>query len=297
MQLPLEAKVFIGVALFLITFSLALDLSINNFVDIIKKPRKIILGVVAQTILLPIFSFLFICLADLSFEYAMAIIFIAACPGGSSSNFISYLAGGSVAYSISLTFFSSIIAIISTPFHMTFWPSLLDSTQLVSNLEINRLNLFLSLLVLLIIPLIFGILTNSYFKARVKYLKYTLKKLSIIFMICIFSYAIYLNLESFGSNFKSIFILVLIHQTIALSTGYLMSIFMKLGHKESRSLTIEVGYQNTSLALGVALTFYSHLSQLILLIGWWTIWHNISAFLLIGAWRSKDYFKQKAYSA
>ncbi len=295
MQLPHEAKVFIGIALFLITFSLALDLSVNSFIDIIKKPKKIILGVIAQNVLLPIFSFLLIYLADLSFEYAMAIIFIASCPGGSSSNFISYLAGGSVAYSMSLTFFSSIIAIISTPFHMSFWPTLLDSTQLVSNLEINRLNLFISLLILLIIPLILGIITNSYFGIRVILLKSILKKLSIIFMISIFSYAIYLNHGSFGSNFKSIFILVLIHQSIALSIGYIMSTLIKLDHKESRSLTIEVGYQNTSLALGVALAFYSDMSQLILLIGWWTIWHNISAFLLIIAWRGKDYFKEKAY--
>ncbi len=296
MQLPLEAKVFIGFALFLITFSLALDLSINNFVEIIKKPRKIIFGVFAQTILLPIFSFLFIQLADLSFEYAMAIIFIAACPGGSSSNFISYLAGGSVAYSMSLTFFSSIIAIISTPFHMTFWPTFLNSTQLVSNLEVNRLNLFISLLILLIIPLALGILAKSYFETRVKFLKNTLKKLSMFFMISIFSYAIYLNLNSLSSNFKTIFILVLIHQSIALSIGYIMSTLIKLDHKESRSLTIEVGYQNTSLALGVALAFYSDMSQLILLIGWWTIWHNISALLLISAWRSKDYIKEKAYT-
>jgi len=180
---------------------------------------------------------------------------------------------------------------------MSFWPTLLDSTQLVSNLEINRINLFISLLILLIIPLILGILTSGYFKTRVNFLKSILKKLSVIFMISIFSYALYLNRGSFGSNFKSIFILVLIHQSIALSIGYIMSILTKLDYKESRSLTIEVGYQNTSLALGVALAFYSDMSQLILLIGWWTIWHNISAFLLITAWRSKDYFQQKAYTA
>ncbi len=286
------AKFVVIITIFSITLSLALNLTWQQFLDLLKAPKKLILGTMAQTVLLPIMTFGLVSLIQPDYKYALAMFFIAACPGGNTSNYISYLAGGSVPYSMSLTFFSSTLSIFATPFNMIFWASIYPPTaQILKDIEVSRLNIILSLFILLILPLIIGVTLNQKYQGKLDRLKKHLGTISLLAMICLFGYTLSLNTNFFDDNFSEVFFLVLKHNTAALLLGLITAIIAKVNFRERRTLVIEVGYQNTALALAVALKFFADKPEIPFLIAWWSVWHNISAIFLIGFWRGRDYFK------
>jgi BASS family bile acid:Na+ symporter len=287
------AKIVIVIAIFSITLSLALNLSWGQFLHVFKSPKKLITGSIAQVLLLPLMTYALVSIIQPDYKYALAMFFIAACPGGNTSNYISYLANASVPYSMSLTFFSSILSTFMTPFNMVFWASIYEPTaEHLQAIQIDRINIILSLLVLLVFPLALGMILNQKLGHKVELLKKVLEKSSLLVMLTLFGYTIYLNANLFDQDFKSIFSIVLIHNTLALLLGLTTAILARLTKKEQRTLTIEVGYQNTALALAVALSFFPEIPEIAFLIAWWTVWHNISALGLIVLCRASDHMNK-----
>ena len=150
---------FLNVALAFVMFGVALDIKVENFTDLLKKPKSAIVGFVSQTFLLPAFTFILVILINPSPTIALGMIMVAACPGGNISNFISSMAKGNVALAVSLTAISTLAAIFFTPFNFAFWGGQYihfynahSAAGLVRPLEIDMFQMFQTVFILLGIP-------------------------------------------------------------------------------------------------------------------------------------------------
>jgi bile acid:Na+ symporter, BASS family len=158
-------KIILG----LIIFGVALDLRMKDFMEVWKKPRPIILGLITQILLFPFFSFLIIWIGELSGKpfhpsVALGMLLVAACPGGNMSNFFTHIARGNTPLSVSMSAASTIIAAFSTPFNFSFWGSKTATTApLMQSLELSFTDMFLDVTVMLALPMILGLIIANKF--------------------------------------------------------------------------------------------------------------------------------------
>jgi BASS family bile acid:Na+ symporter len=223
-------------------------------------------------------------------------LLVASCPGGNISNFISSLAKGNSALSVSLTAIATIAAIFMTPFNFAFWGGLytnyvshVDAGSLLRPLEIDPVQMFQTVFILLGIPLVIGMWFNHRFPGITSKLVRPLKGLSIIFFIAIVVLAFRNNFDYFIEHIKYIFIIVLLHNAIALSSGYLFASVFKVKRRDRRALTIETGIQNSG--LGLVLIFNPKIFPETMEVGgmayvaaWWGIWHILAGLSIAGFW-------------
>lgn len=288
----------LNIALAFIMFGVALEIKPSHFLDLLKNPKSAIAGVTSQFFVLPFLTFLLtIALRNyLTPTLALGMILVAACPGGNISNFISSLAKGNVALSVSLTAIATLGAIFMTPLNFAFWGKMYinfytknNATSLIRPLEIDAFQMFQTVIFILGIPLIAGILFNSRFPELTRKLQKTIKQLSIIVFTIIVAIALIKNFDHFLKSIEYIFFIVLIHNALALGAGYLMGVIFKRSSQDKRTLSIETGIQNSGLAL--VLIFNPkifppdlELGGMAIIAAWWGIWHIIAGMVMAGVW-------------
>jgi bile acid:Na+ symporter, BASS family len=293
-----ESLFVLNLTLAFIMFGVALEIKVRHFQRIIANPKAAVVGFISQFFLLPAITFLLIALLrnQITPTVALGMLLVASCPGGNISNFISSLAKGNSALSVSLTAIASISAIFMTPFNFAFWGGLytnyisrVDADTLLRPLEINPVQMFQTVFILLGIPLIFGMWFNHKFQKATDKLVRPLKALSIIFFIAIVVLAFRNNFNYFITHITFIFIIVLLHNALALTSGYLFASLFKVKRRDRRALTIETGIQNSG--LGLVLIFNPKIFPESLDIGgmayiaaWWGIWHIIAGLSIAGFW-------------
>lgn len=270
-----------------VMFGVALGIKPSIFVEVFKKPKSVILGACSQLILLPMFTCLLaIAMGDwISPMMGLGMILVAACPGGNISNFISSLSKANVELSVSLTAISTSLAVVMTPTNFWLWGSLYLKFAKVAaevpTLVIPLWDVFKTIFILLGIPLVLGILCSQYLPKVANALKKPLQWLSIIFFIVMVVLSFSSNVEAFLKCIKYIFVVVLIHNFLALSIGFGTASAFKLPWRDRRTLTVETGIQNSGLGLVLLFNpaifgnFPPHGGMLIIT-AWWGIWHIIS---------------------
>ena len=270
-----------------VMFGVALGIKPSIFVEVFKKPKSVILGACSQLILLPMFTCLLaIAMGDwISPMMGLGMILVAACPGGNISNFISSLSKANVELSVSLTAISTSLAVVMTPTNFWLWGSLYLKFAKVAaevpTLVIPLWDVFKTIFILLGIPLVLGILCSQYLPKVANALKKPLQWLSIIFFIVMIVLSFSSNVEAFLKCIKYIFVVVLIHNFLALSIGFGTASAFKLPWRDRRTLTVETGIQNSGLGLVLLFNpaifgnFPPHGGMLIIT-AWWGIWHIIS---------------------
>ncbi|MHA7111157.1 bile acid:sodium symporter family protein [Sunxiuqinia elliptica] len=293
---------FLNIALAFIMFGVALGIKIDDFKDIIQKPKSAITGIIAQFILLPLLTFLLVLLVKPSPTIALGMILVASCPGGNISNFISSMAKANAALSVSLTAFATLSAIFMTPLNFSIWGNLYVkfhnnrvAESLMRPLEIDQLQMFQTVFILLGLPVIAGILFASrYPKTTAKIIK-PLKTASLLFFIIMVIAMLSANFDHFKRFVHLVFFIVLMHNALALATGFLFSTLMKRPRVDRRTITIETGIQNSGLAL--ALMFNPkifppelELGGMAVIAAWWGIWHILSGLTMASLWSRKPLF-------
>jgi bile acid:Na+ symporter, BASS family len=271
-----------------IMFGVALHLRPRNFVEIFRQPKIAIVGIISQFILLPLFTFLFIYLVRPYPSLALGMILVAACPGGNVSNFISLLAKGNPALSVSLTAFATVAAVIITPLNFSFWGNLYGPTSvLLHDIEVSTSKMIEVVFFLLGIPLIAGMLFNRFFPKTTQKITKGISILSIVIFIGFLVIAFAANFDHFMHFINLIFILVLAHNVLALATGYFFSKAMKMNEQNARTISIETGIQNAGLGLVLIFNFFPDLGGMAIIAAWWGIWHILAGLGIAWYWSRK----------
>ena len=277
----------INIILAFVMYGVALGIKPHIFVEVFKKPKSVLLGMLCQMVLLPAFTCLLAVLLTgwISPMMGLGMILVAACPGGNISNFMSSLAKANIELSVSLTAISTALAVILTPFNFWLWGSIYLSSAAVTaeipTLVIPLWDVFKTIFILLGVPLVLGILTSHFLPKVAEALKKPLQWLSIIIFVAMVVLSFSSNIDAFLVSVKYIFIVVLIHNFLALAIGFTVGTIGKVPFRDRRTLTIETGIQNSGLGLALMLGatlfagFPPHGGMLVIT-AWWGIWHIIS---------------------
>ena len=290
---------FLNISLAFIMFGVALDIKIQNFKDVIRKPASAITGIISQFVLLPALTFLLVLLINPTPTVALGMILVASCPGGNISNFMSSMAKGNAALSVSLTAFATLAAIFMTPLNFSLWGGLYidfynakGAADLVRPLEIDKIQMFETVFILLGLPVIIGLYFAQKFPNFTEKIKKPIKTASILFFLVMVVGMLSANFSHFMKFVHLVFFIVLLHNGLALSTGFFFSTLAKRSRLDRRAITIETGIQNSGLAL--ALIFNPkifppelELGGMAVIAAWWGIWHILSGLSIATLWSKK----------
>ena len=281
----------INIVLAFVMYGVALGIRPRVFVDVFKQPKSVILGACCQLALLPLLTFLLVLAMGswISPMMALGMILVASCPGGNISNFISSLSKANIELSVSLTAISTAMAVFMTPFNFAFYGNLfLKFSPIASDLpslSIPLWDVFKTIFILLGIPLTLGILTSQFLPKLADALKKPFQWVSIIFFLAMVVLSFWNNRAAFLQCIEYIFLVVLVHNFLALATGFSVASIFKLPRADRRTLTIETGIQNSGLGLVLLLGtsifagFPAHGGMLVIT-AWWGVWHIVSGLIV-----------------
>ena len=290
-----------SLVLALIMFGIALGIKMDTLKNVFVKPKSIITGICLQWIGLPLVTFIII-LAFNSFLTPMVclgMLLVASCPGGNISNFMSSLSKSNVELSVSMTAVSTIAAPVVTPLNFWLWGNAylkfaaLSGTLTIPQLVIPFWDIFQTVFIILGVPIILGMLFAKYLPKATEKIKGPFSTFSIVVFIIMVLGMFIPNWELFINYIFYIFILVLIHNAAAFATGFYGAGLLKLPKVDRRTISIEVGIQNSGLGLTLLLNpaiFDPEIwnnpvtgimyGGMLFVTCWWGIWHIISGLSL-----------------
>ena len=285
----------INIVLAFVMYGVALGIKPHSFVEVFQKPKSVVVGVCCQLILLPLFTFLLALLMDsvgwISWSMALGMILVASCPGGNISNFISSLSKANIELSVCLTAISTALAVLMTPFNFWLYGNLFLKFAAVHgevpHLVIPLWDVFKTIFILLGVPLTLGILTSRYLPKLAEKMKKPFQYASIVFFLAMVVLSFMGNLDAFVKCIKYIFLIVLIHNLLALTIGFNTASIFKLPRRDRRTLTVETGIQNSGLGLVLLLgtQIFAGLPPhggMLVITAWWGVWHIISGLAVAG---------------
>lgn len=280
-----ESLMLLNAILSIVMFSIALDLRISDFKKLMLAPKALLTGMVSQFLVLPALTFVMLSLTNPRPSIALGLILIAACPGGNISNFITHRAGGNAALSVSMTGISTLAAILFTPLNVAFWGSLYAPTRsLLRETTLDPVSIAITVLFMLILPLILGILLNAQKPELAARIRKPMQWLSMAIFIGFIVLALAANWSFFLAYVTAVAGLVVLHNALALSGGYLTATVMRLSDYDRRAITIETGIQNSGLGLVLIFAFFGGLGGMAVAAAFWGIWHAISGLVLASLW-------------
>lgn len=276
----------LNLALALIMFGVALDLRGEDFRYLLKNPKGFFLGVFSQFLFLPFLTWVLISLINPPPSVALGMFLVAACPGGNVSNFLTNLAKGNTALSVSLTAFSSVLAILVTPLNFSLWAGFYEPTSLLlREISLDISDVFFTVGIILGIPLVLGIITHQKLPEFAEVASKILKPLSILIFAVFVILAFAGNFDIFLQYIGVIFLWVLAHNFTALGAGYLTGKLGGLPVADVKTITIETGIQNSGLGLVLIFTYFEGLGGMAIITAWWGIWHLISGMTIASIWK------------
>lgn len=268
-----------------IMFGVALELKWVDFVRLKDNPRASVVGIAAQFLLLPALTFVLIHFLRPHPSLALGMILVAACPGGNISNFLTHLARGNTALSVSLTAVGTVLAIVTTPLNLNLWAGLYAPTSgLLKEVSLDAWNMIETIVTLAGIPLLLGMLVNHYLPRTAAWISKGVKPISIVIFLAFVVIAFSNNYAHFTEHISKVVVLVLIHNAVALGTGFFAARWAGLPVADQRTISIETGIQNSGLGLILIFRFFDGMGGMALVAAWWGIWHIVSGLTLALLW-------------
>jgi len=264
----------IGSLLGLVMFGMGMTLTAKHFAMVLQRPWIVMLGVTLQFVLMPLIAWLLSTALDLSLPIAVGLILVGSSPGGTASNVICYLAKGNVALSITLTSVTTVLAVFMMPFLTWFYVG--------KTVPVPVWEMLLSILKIIIVPVTLGVVINTYFGARLEAVKRVFPLISVLAIVIIIGIIVALNEAQLRSLAGPVVTAVVLHNLIGLAGGYWLAKALGCDSIISRTLAIEVGMQNSGLAVVLAVKYFSPVAALPGAI--FSIWHNLSGALLASIW-------------
>ena len=268
----------ISLLLGIIMFGMGLTLSVDDFKGIVKAPKSVFIGVLAQYTIMPLLAFALANLFQLPPEVAVGVILVGCCPGGTASNVMTFLAKGNTALSVTVTAVSTILAPIMTP----------SLTLLFASkwLPVSAGDMFLSIVQIVLIPIVLGVAIRLLFQKQVDKSVKVLPLVSVVGIVLVASAVVAVNKESIATTGLLIFSVVILHNVLGLLLGYLLAKILKLEFQDQKAISIEVGMQNSGLGSALALAHFAPVAAVPSAL--FSVWHNISGPLLATWWGKRS---------
>lgn len=285
----------LNLALALVMFGISLDIRVSDFNRLRKAPKAVFAGLASQFVLLPGLTFLLVYLLEPQPSFALGMILVASCPGGNVSNFMTHLAGGNTALSVSLTALATLLAVTMTPLNLEMWGGwYAPAAGILQEVDINFWEMVRLVALLLGLPLLLGMGIRGVRPAWADRLSPFFRVGSLLFFTGLVLFALWKDREVFYANVGLVFGIVVLHNALALLTGYGWARLMKLPRAETKTLTLETGIQNSGLGLMLIFTFFEGLGGMALVAAFWGIWHLVSGLLIAGFWSMPQAREQTA---
>lgn len=275
----------LNIVLALVMFGVALDLTREDFRRVLRAPKSPIVGIVAQFLVLPALTWALTLLLQPPPSVALGMILVAACPGGNISNFISHLAKGNTALSVSLTAVSTLGAMVMTPLNVGLWGSLNPATAaLLKTFSLDHGALLLTVVTILGLPLVLGMVVAEKAPRWAERLKKPMKIFGVIALFGFIAGALSKNWAAFLAHIDKVILVVALHNLVALATGWSVARLFGLPARDRRTLTIEVGIQNSGLGLVLIFGFFGGLGGMAVIAAAWGIWHIVAGLAIAAFW-------------
>ncbi|MCM3571100.1 bile acid:sodium symporter family protein [Neobacillus mesonae] len=260
----------INLLLGIVMFGMGLTLSTSDFKEVLKRPKDVAIGVVGQFLIMPGIAFLLAKGLHLPAEIAVGVILVGCCPGGTSSNVMTFLAKGDVPLSVTITSCTTILAPIVTPALI-----LLLASQWI---PVDPSSLFVSILQIVIVPIVLGVVIKRLFNKQAEASVKVLPLVSIIAIVAIVTAVVSVNQQNIAKTGLLIFAVVILHNILGYLIGYFFGKLFKMDLSKKKAVAIEVGMQNSGLGAALAAANFSPLSAVPSAI--FSVWHNISGPIL-----------------
>ena len=249
------------IALALIMLALGLGLTGQDFLRVAKQPKDFLVGLICQLILLPIIAFLLLKIFNLPLEIALGVMIIAAAPGGVTSNVLTKFANGDVALSISLTAIISLISIISVPFIVFKSAELLGVAEISK--EISMIGISIKMFLVVTLPVLIGMLIRKFATNFVISKSQLIERISVLLFVIVFAAIWVEEWENIMGYIKQAGLITLVLNIVMMFIGYYVAKFLASGVSQRKSISLECGLQNGTLAVFVASQLFSDIEYLI----------------------------------
>ena len=260
-----------------VMFMMGLTLTKADIERIVKDPKPILVGVILQFVLMPVLALTFSKMFQLSNQLTIGMVLVGSCAGGTASNVVCYLAKGDVALSISMTMVSTLVGVIATPLLCAFYLS--------ETVSVDTLALLFSLVQIVFIPVVLGFACKLFLNDLANRVETLIPTLSVLLIMLIIAIVVALNADRLLDVGLITLIAVILHNLSGLAGGYTISRLIGLDIKQSQTVAIEVGMQNSGLGVALATEFFSATAALPGAL--FSVWHNISGSLLASVWSNK----------
>jgi len=276
-------------ALILMMFGVALSLKPADFLFLRERPRLFFGGVAAQVIGLPLATFLIVAALGPPASIALGMIVVAACPGGSSSNLLTYLSRGNVALSVSLTAASSLLASVLTPISILFWSNLYAPTAaLLDAIDFNAVSFLIQTTILLALPLALGMIIAWRAPQFAERFRRQIALAGAAMLGAVIVYGTIHFLPALFSALPLIAPIAIFHNACAFLVGAISGRLLGADGASRRALTFEIGIQNSGLAIVILLAQLEGLGGAAAIAAAWGVWHLIAGGTIVLFFRSLD---------
>ena len=261
----------------LVMFGMGITLTGQNFLAVLRRPFPVLLGISLQFLVMPFAAWLIAVLLGLPPQLGAGLILLGCCPGGTASNVICYLARGDVALSITLTAVSTLLALVATP--------LLTLLYAGQTVPVPVLDMLLSIFRIIFLPVMLGVIANHFLHDRLRPVRAVFPMISVVAIVVIIAIIVALNHDQLLHMAGGVAVAVVAHNLFGLSAGYWVPRWLGREPRECRTLAIEVGMQNSGLAVALAVKYFSATAALPAAL--FSIWHNLSGSFMAGYWQRR----------
>ncbi len=288
-QLDPAGQAFLAISLVIIMFSIALGLRVSDFSIVRTSPKVYFGGVLAQLIGLPLLTLGLLHILSPVPSIALGMIVVACCPGGTTSNLLSYLARGNVAYSVALTATSSVVAAVMTPVSILFWSNLYGPTaELLQTIDVNPIVFLAQTMILLGVPLAAGMIVAARAPDVANRLKALTAPMGTLVLVGVIIYGAFQFIPILMPAITLLFGIAILHNTTAFLLGFSTALAVRADPPTRRSLTIEVGIQNSGLAIVILIGQLKGLGGAAAIAATWGLWHLVAGASIVILLRTLD---------
>ena len=253
----------------IVMFGMGMTLRFEDFKLVFQRPKDVLVGAVAQFTIMPGLAWLLATLFQLPPELAVGVILVGTCPGGTSSNVMTYLARGDVPLSVSMTMTTTILAPVVTPL-LTWWLA-------GAWIEISLAAMMISIVQVVVVPIVLGIVINKLFGDFVRRAIKLLPLISVIAIVLIVGGVVSVSSQQIMQTGLLIMVVVMLHNLLGYALGFAVAKALRMNLAKSKAISIEVGMQNSGLASSLALMHFGAAAAIPGAV--FSVWHNISGSL------------------